>query len=359
MSVNFNLSRSFIASELKNENDDVLQRNIILPTDNLPSNQTRQLVTDFIDLNSPRTHHTDIIKSDNENQQKQILSEEVHHRLHCSELITEKMDHWYLVMKKNLINEFDKLRLQFYEEAQQNILYEKEIQIKEYIHLNQDIKNMREILIHYEYIIDQKNQIEKNLDKSLDLFQNKTILYYYYYQWRIFYIEKRQQKYLLLLAKHFYEEKIKRKVFINWKYMIEREWKKHFELICKKKSKIILNELYHKYEMKYKQLELQLLNANEEINRLKFDKKPHDEYLKKAFMRGVCALNMEAMSVLFKDEHELNIIINEKQQREYCKHKNNDNSDEGVTLTGSSITGEKEYLPSTMCSTGDGRSIHI
>lgn len=35
------------------------------------------------------------------------------------------------------------------------------------------------------------------------------------------------------------------------------------------------------------------------------EKSDNDEGVKKAFMRGVCALNMEAMGVLMKDEHEL------------------------------------------------------
>ncbi|CAF3685966.1 unnamed protein product [Rotaria sp. Silwood1] len=259
-----------------------------------------------------------------------------------TKLITEKLDHWYLDMKKNLMNEFDKLRLRFLEEVQQNILHEKEIQTKEYICLNQDIKIMCEILIHYKNIIDQKEQTETNLCKSLNVLYNKTILYHHYYEWRIIYIEKRQQKYSLLLAKDFYEKKIKKKVLNNWKQLIEREWKKHFELIYKKKSKIILNELINRYEIKYKQLELQLLNANEEITQLKLNRNVHDETLKKSFMRGICALNMEAMSVLFKDRHEYDTITNENQQRDYYKQRNDDNIDEGVTLTGSSIINDEE-----------------
>ncbi|CAF5193996.1 unnamed protein product, partial [Rotaria magnacalcarata] len=74
-----------------------------------------------------------------------------------SKPITEKMDHWYLDLKKNLMTEFDKLRLQFLEEAQQGALREKQAQAKEYVRLNQDIKTMREMLIHYENKIDQKD----------------------------------------------------------------------------------------------------------------------------------------------------------------------------------------------------------
>jgi hypothetical protein len=86
--------------------------------------------------------------------------------------------------------------------------------------------------------------------------------------------------------------------------MIQHEWKKRFELICEKKS--------NEYKLKSKQLELELLNANEEINQLRINKTEHDESLKKTFMRGICALNMEAMSVLLKDQKDLNIINEEK-----------------------------------------------
>jgi len=96
------------------------------------------------------------------------------------------------------------------------------------------------------------------------------------------------------------------KTLFSWKNFTEREWKKRFELACEKKAKDVLIDLGNEYELKYKQLELQLLNAQEEIARLKVERDDHDEGLKKAFMRGVCALNMEAMSVLLKDENEQN-----------------------------------------------------
>lgn len=108
--------------------------------------------------------------------------------------------------------------------------------------------------------------------------------------------------------------------------MVEQGWKKRFEQACEKKAKDVLIELGNEYELKYKQLELQLFNANEEIARLKDDKGEHDEALKKAFMRGVCALNMEAMSVLLKNENELETTgttsaTAEELQRRCCNRK--------------------------------------
>lgn len=267
------------------------------------------------------------------------------------------------------MTEFDKLRLQFLEEAQQSSLREKQAQAKEYARLNQDIKTMREMLTHYEHIIDQKDQTEKNLTKALDLLYNKTLAYRQYYEWKIIHMERRQQDYALSLAKRFYDEKIKRKALCCWKNFSEREWKKRFEIACEKKAKDVLIDLGNEYELKYKQLELQLLNAQEEIARLKVDKDDQDEAMKKAFMRGVCALNMEAMSVLLKDENEQNLV----QQSELHKpsHHHYDSCDEGmpldndeeVTTSRSSYEQRKlpvhvykEYLPSTIYRTGEART---
>ena len=127
------------------------------------------------------------------------------------------------------------------------------------------------------------------------------------------------------------------------------------------------------------------------------EKTDHDEGVKKAFMRGVCALNMEAMGVLLKDEHEgdaLPAVTNEHKPQLYCTRMHlhrfrrkmifssildQSSSDEGATLTGtSSIADEdqprksssysqqrypthvyKEYLPSTVYRTGEARPFRV
>ena len=106
-----------------------------------------------------------------------------------------------------------------------------------------------------------------------------------------------------------------------WRNYVEREWKKRFEFACEKKAKDVLIELGKEYELKYKQLELELLNANEEIARLRIDKGDQDEAMKKAFMRGVCALNMEAMSVLLKtDQDPENTSLNHEDQPQSARY---------------------------------------
>ena len=69
---------------------------------------------------------------------------------------------------------------------------------------------MREMLIHYEQRIEQKDQTEENLCKAVDLLQQKTASHHFYYRWRLAYLEKRQENHALALAQNYYEEKLKR-----------------------------------------------------------------------------------------------------------------------------------------------------
>ena len=85
--------------------------------------------------------------------------------------------------------------------------------------------------------------------------------------------------------------------------MVEREWKKIYQSTCEKKSEVVLNDFLRDYELKYEDLQTKVLVAQEELSRLRSDRVGQDESVRQAFLRGVCALNMEAMSVLLKDEH--------------------------------------------------------
>ena len=53
------------------------------------------------------------------------------------------------------------------------------------------------------------------------------------------------------------------------------------------------------------QLSGQLAAARDEVSVLNVQREQYEESMKKAFMRGVCALNMEAMTMFSEDERKL------------------------------------------------------
>jgi centrosomal protein POC5 len=93
-------------------------------------------------------------------------------------------------------------------------------------------------------------------------------------------------------------------------------------LSCQHRTRTIVDEFDRDNALRCHELETKVRHANDEIARLRHvDTIDHDDTIRKAFMRGVCALNMEAMNVLLKDESELDgtlLIHNEHRQ---CKNR--------------------------------------
>lgn len=63
------------------------------------------------------------------------------------------------------------------------------------------------------------------------------------------------------------------------------------------------NKIFHPYIFPTCQVHSSLAEARRDCGRLKQERDLFEENMKKAFMRGVCALNMEAMS-MFKTTHD-------------------------------------------------------
>lgn len=223
--------------------------------------------------------------------------------------------------------QIDQIRSQYFDEAQENLHEEKEksnfhlffllifpircfvfSRTKEFLKLNEDVKTMREILVRYEQILDQKDETEENLCKAVDLLGKKTVAYRFYYQWRLNFLEKRHDASSFAFAQNFYEEKLKKKVFRSWKIFVDRQWKKIYRSTCEKKTEIVLRDFLRDFEVKYENLQTKCLVAQDELTRLRSDRVGHDESIRQAFLRGVCALNMEAMNVLLKPEENSSIF---------------------------------------------------
>jgi hypothetical protein len=82
-----------------------------------------------------------------------------------------------------------------------------------------------------------------------------------------------------------------------WQKYILNKLKAKIEKACKKKAEEVCLELATKYETKIKHLEEELNASKLEIEKYKIEMAKNEESMKKALMRGVCALNMEAMSI--------------------------------------------------------------
>lgn len=99
------------------------------------------------------------------------------------------------------------------------------------------------------------------------------------------------------IADKFYTHRLKIKSFLNWHCFMTKRHKAKLEKACKKKAEEVCYDLATKYETKIKKLEEEIHRSKGEIDCYKDEMAKSEDYMKKALMRGVCALNMEAMSI--------------------------------------------------------------
>lgn len=90
-------------------------------------------------------------------------------------------------------------------------------------------------------------------------------------------------------------------MFRSWQSVQENKWRERVERACQNRAQEVCEQLTRDYEEKIATLQRQLGAAHAEIASLRSDREQFEERMKKGFMRGVCALNLEAMT-MFKEE---------------------------------------------------------
>ena len=77
-----------------------------------------------------------------------------------------------------------------------------------------------------------------------------------------------------------------------------------FFLVCKERATEICIKLKDELSGEINRLEQEVKNRDAQLAEFESKQNNYEENLTKALMRGVCALNMEAMSVLHRPEDE-------------------------------------------------------
>ncbi|KAJ3583092.1 hypothetical protein NHX12_034473 [Muraenolepis orangiensis] len=90
---------------------------------------------------------------------------------------------------------------------------------------------------------------------------------------------------------------LKRKVWLGWHGLLQKHWKDKVERACRARAEEMCVRLSSDYEARIAQHCEAVEDAQAEIQKLRVDRERYEESMKKAFMRGVCALNMEALTM--------------------------------------------------------------
>ena len=86
-------------------------------------------------------------------------------------------------------------------------------------------------------------------------------------------------------------------IYYFWKNKALQQHYKRYDEIWEKRLETVSKKIIEKYEINISKLRDELLIRNDELRQLRNQRKEQQENMKRAFMRGVSALNLEAMSL--------------------------------------------------------------
>lgn len=172
--------------------------------------------------------------------------------------------------------------------------------------LQKEIEIMKKNIVDYDKNLEKKDDVIANLSKALEKQREKSELQKAMMEWKFKKIETSREVFTTKLAEKFYQLKMKSKIFLNWHILLANKHKNKVEKACKKKAEEVCLDLAKQYEDKIKKLEEELQQANEQLSKFKEDMSKYEDNMRKALMRGVCALNLEAMSIFDGEKKPLN-----------------------------------------------------
>ncbi|KAF6357408.1 POC5 centriolar protein [Rhinolophus ferrumequinum] len=226
------------------------------------------------------------------------------------------VDLWSSGLKTNIISELTKWRLNFIDWHHMEMKKEKE---KHAAHLKQlcsQINSLKELQKAYEISIGRKDEVISSLSHAIGKQKERIELMRTFFHWRIGHVKSRQDVYEGKLADQYFQRTLLKKVWKGWHSIVQKQWKDVVERACQARAEEVCIQISNDYETKIAVLSGALENAKAEIQRMQHEKEHFEDSMKKAFMRGVCALNLEAMTI-FQNRNDTGIDFTNNKKDEH------------------------------------------
>jgi len=212
------------------------------------------------------------------------------------------LDNWCLDLKRNVLAEFAQCKMGLFERQKQLLLQEKRRHGVEMNKLMNEMESQKELLLTYEQTLSHKDSIVANITEAIQKQKERSELMRAFTLWKIRHCDEKREGFASKLARKHYKHALKLRAWNAWRSVIESKWKQRVEKACQAKAQDVCVKLTEDYESRLQTANRELEMARTEIAHLHAERERYEETMKKAFMRGVCALNQEAMSMFREGE---------------------------------------------------------
>ncbi|XP_074612955.1 centrosomal protein POC5-like isoform X2 [Acropora palmata] len=212
------------------------------------------------------------------------------------------LDNWCLDLKRNVLAEFAQCKMGLFEKQRQLLLQEKRRHGAELNKLLNEMESQKELLHTYELTLEHKDSIVSNITNAIQKQKERNEMLRAFTLWKLRHCDERRESFASKLARRHYNHVLQSRAWSAWRSVIESRWKQRVEKACQAKAQDVCVKLTEDYENRLQTATRELEVARNEIARLHAERDQYEETMKKAFMRGVCALNLEAMSMFREGE---------------------------------------------------------
>ncbi|KAG5841207.1 hypothetical protein ANANG_G00197120 [Anguilla anguilla] len=207
------------------------------------------------------------------------------------------LDTWSNNLKVNVMDELRKWKVTFVEQHRLELRKEKEKHAAHVAGLTAEMDGLKELLNTYETSNQRKDQVISTLMQRVERERERVEMMRTFTRWRLQQSNARDEAHGWRLAEQHHRLQLKRKVWAGWHSLIQSRWRERVERACQARAEEVCVRLSADYDAKLAEAREALERARVEIRRLQQERERYEESMRKAFMRGVCALNIEAMSM--------------------------------------------------------------
>nr|XP_020854068.1 centrosomal protein POC5 isoform X3 [Phascolarctos cinereus] len=207
------------------------------------------------------------------------------------------IDFWSSGLKTNVLAELSKWKFNFIDWHRAEVKKEKDKHAVQIRRIQSQVDDLNELQKTYETSAGRKDEVIATLTEATGKQKERIDLLKTFFHWRIEHLKAKQEIYETKLADQHYHKTLKKKIWKAWRSILKSQWKDTVEKACQSRAEEICVQISRDYEAQISALNATLEAARTEIQKLQCEKEQFEESMKKAFMRGVCALNLEAMSI--------------------------------------------------------------
>ncbi|MCI4392685.1 hypothetical protein PGIGA_G00148790 [Pangasianodon gigas] len=207
------------------------------------------------------------------------------------------LDTWSNNLKSNVMTELRKWKMAFVEQHRLEMKKEREKHAAHIAGINAEMDSLKDLLNTYQISNQRKDEVIVNLTRAVDRQRERLELMRSFTHWRLQHCAAKEEAQASRLAEQHHQLQLKKKVWAAWHSLIQRGWRERAERACRGRAEEVCLQLSADYEAKLAEHVEALQKAQAEIQRLHREKERYEDSMKKAFMRGVCALNIEALSM--------------------------------------------------------------